>query len=285
MAHVVREYGLVPCSVDSHIGEYLPFALDVGDYHPDAMTFFQRADHFTERLATWASTTRVPLPLHLAGHSLEEVVPIIAAMWTGAPRWIMATNVPNRGYLPDVADGAIVEVGATVDGDGVHPETMPPLGEPLAGWVATQTDLQDLVVDVCVARRPGPGAARRDGGSELTARRAGVSGHVRRAALAPGAGPAVLSSLAVPGRRRTQRGVSSGAIAAAVASIRASVIGSRAMSTWNCNGPTMRAYVSGVQDRPIVDEQLVEHGDPVGHHRPEGRFGLVALQARWRSGC
>lgn len=154
VAHVVREYGLVPCSVDSHIGEYLPFALDVGDYHPNAMTFFQRADHFTERLATWASTTRVPLPLHLAGHSLEEVVPIIAAMWTDEPRWIMATNVPNRGFLPDVADGAIVEVGATVDGDGVHPETMAPLGEPLAGWVATQTDLQDLVVDAALRGDP-----------------------------------------------------------------------------------------------------------------------------------
>jgi alpha-galactosidase len=154
VAHVVREYGLVPCSVDSHIGEYLPFALDVADYHPDGVSFFQRVDEFTERLATWASTTRVPLPLHLAGHSLEEVAPIIAAMWTGEPRRIMATNVPNRGYLADVADGAIVEVGATVDADGVHPDSMSPLGEPLAGWVGTQVALQDLVVDAALTGDP-----------------------------------------------------------------------------------------------------------------------------------
>jgi alpha-galactosidase len=150
VAHVVRTYGLVPCSVDSHIGEYLPFALDVGDWHPDGPDFFRRADAYFERLTSWAAETTVPLPLHRVGHSLEEVVPIISAMWSGRPTWVMAVNVPNRGYLPDVADGAIVEVGATVDGDGIHPDEMPPLGEPLAGWVRTQTGLQDLVVDAAL---------------------------------------------------------------------------------------------------------------------------------------
>ncbi len=154
VAHMVREYGLVPCSVDSHIGEYLPFALDVGPYHPTHMDFFERFDAATERLTTWAADTTVPLPLHRVGHSLEEVIPIIAARWTGEPTRIMAVNVPNRGYLPDVVDGAIVEVGAIVDGDGIHPDEMPPLGEPLSGWVATQVELQDLVVRAALEHDP-----------------------------------------------------------------------------------------------------------------------------------
>ena len=58
----------------------------------------------------------------------------------------MAVNVPNRGYIPNVADGAIVEVGATVDGDGIHPDTMPPIIEPIAGHIATQVELQNLIV-------------------------------------------------------------------------------------------------------------------------------------------
>ena len=65
-----------------------------------------------------------------------------------------ATNVPNQGYLPDVAEGAIVEVGATVDGSGIHPDRMPPLGEPLAGWVNTQTRLMDLVVESAITANP-----------------------------------------------------------------------------------------------------------------------------------
>lgn len=154
VVHMVREHGLVPCSVDSHIGEYVPFALDVADWQPTPLDFHEPIMQVAERAASWVATTKVPLPLHLAGHSPEEVVTIIAAMWTDTPTWIMATNVPNQGHLPDVADGAIVEVGATVDASGVHPDQMPALGEPLAGWIDTQIRLQDLVVDAALTGNP-----------------------------------------------------------------------------------------------------------------------------------
>jgi alpha-galactosidase len=154
VTHMIREYGLVPCSVDSHIGEYLPFALDVGTYHPVPVDFFERFDRYTERLTTWAADTRVPLPFQKVGHSLEEVIPIVAALWTDAPTRIMAVNVPNDGFIPNLADGAIVEVGATVDGAGIHPETMPPIAEPVAGHIATQVALQDLVVEAALTGDP-----------------------------------------------------------------------------------------------------------------------------------
>src|SRR5207302_8866339 len=63
VAHVVREYGLVPCSVDSHIGEYLPFALDTAEWHPTPLDFHEPVMRRAERAAAWAATTRVPLPL------------------------------------------------------------------------------------------------------------------------------------------------------------------------------------------------------------------------------
>lgn len=150
VTHMIRTYGIVPCSVDSHIGEYLPFALDVGSYHPEGPDFFERIDTFFEKLATWAADSHAPIPFHRAGHSLEEVAPIIAAMWTGTPTRVMAVNVPNRGFVPNVADGAIVEVGATVDGSGIHPETMPPIVEPIAGHIATQVALQDMIVEAAL---------------------------------------------------------------------------------------------------------------------------------------
>lgn len=156
VAKVIREHGLVPCSVDSHIGEYLPFARDAADWMPVPLDFHEPVSRLAERAAAWAATTKVPLPLQSYGHSDEEVVPIVAAMWCDEPTRIMAVNVPNRGYLPDVEEGAIVEVGATVDGDGIHPDAMPPLGEPLAGWVATQTHLQDLVVEAALTGDPAP---------------------------------------------------------------------------------------------------------------------------------
>jgi alpha-galactosidase len=146
VARMVREHGLVPCSVDSHIGEYVPFALDAAEFMPVPLDFHEPIMVVAEKAARWTATTKVPLPLQALGHSSEEVVPIVAADWTGEPTWIMAVNVPNRGWLPDVDEGHIVEVGATVDGDGIHPDRMPPLGEPLAGWIQVQTDLMDTIV-------------------------------------------------------------------------------------------------------------------------------------------
>lgn len=146
VAHMIRTYGVVPCSVDSHIGEYLPFAHEVGGHHAAHVDGFARIDGVAERATAWVADTRVPVPVHRWGHSLEEVVPIIAGLWTGDRRRIVAVNVPNEGFIPNVSDGAIVEVGAEVDGDGIHPEFMPPIAEPIAGHIATQVALQDLIV-------------------------------------------------------------------------------------------------------------------------------------------
>ncbi|NNL66314.1 MAG: hypothetical protein HKP30_08735 [Myxococcales bacterium] len=146
VAHMVREHDLVPCSVDSHIGEYLPFAHEIGGHHPAHVDQFARIDRVIERLTAWLAETRLPIPVQRMGHSLEEVVPILAALWTGERKRIAAVNVPNRGYLPNVAEGAIVEVGAEVDGEGIHPEAMPPIAEPVAGHIARQIPLQDKIV-------------------------------------------------------------------------------------------------------------------------------------------
>jgi alpha-galactosidase len=152
VAHMVRTFGVVPCSVDSHIGEYLPFAHEIGDHHPAHVDQFARIDKLIERLTLWVADTRLPLPFQRMGHSLEEVVPILAAIWTGVAQRIMAVNVPNRGFLANVAEGAIVEVGAEVDGDGIHPDVMPPVVEPIAGHIATQVALQDLIVRAALTR-------------------------------------------------------------------------------------------------------------------------------------
>ena len=154
VAHVVRTHGLIPCSVDSHIGEYLPFATEVADWQPTPLDFHEPIMVVAEKLAAWVADTKVPLPLQAMGPSREEVAAILDAMWNDEPTWIMATNVPNRGYLPDLPDGAIVEVGATVDGEGIHPDTMPPVGDPLRGWIEDQLVVQDLVVDAALQGDP-----------------------------------------------------------------------------------------------------------------------------------
>ena len=49
---LVREYGLVPCSVDSHIGEYLPFALDAAEWMPTPLDFHEPVMEIAEKAAS-----------------------------------------------------------------------------------------------------------------------------------------------------------------------------------------------------------------------------------------
>ena len=186
VAHVVRTHGLIPCSVDSHIGEYLPFATEVADWQPTPLDFHEPIMVVAEKLSTWVADTKVPLPLQAMGPSREEVAAILDAMWNDEPTWIMATNVPNRGYLPDLPDGAIVEVGATVDGDGIHPDTMPPARRPAPGLDRGPAGRAGPGGRRRPAGRPGPGLPGRGRGPVLAPRRGVLPQDVRRAPHPPG---------------------------------------------------------------------------------------------------
>jgi alpha-galactosidase len=75
-------------------------------------------------------------------------------MWSGEPRNLNAVNVPNRGYVPNLPEGAIVEVPAVADGAGVAPSPMPPILEPLAEFMRVQIELQELVVEAAIKGDP-----------------------------------------------------------------------------------------------------------------------------------
>jgi alpha-galactosidase len=146
VAHMFRTYGLLPCSVDSHIGEYVPFARDRAGWHPTPVYFHQNLMARVERLVRRYGEGRSLVPMHRAGRSSEESFPIIGAMCSGTPRHLNAVNVPNRGYVPNLPEGAMVEVPATVDQGGVTPETVRGVPDELAAFMTTQIHIQDLVV-------------------------------------------------------------------------------------------------------------------------------------------
>jgi len=156
VAHMFKEYGLLACSVDSHIGEYVPNAREVAGWHPTPVYFHQNLMARVEKLVTRYGNGRSHVPMHRAGRSAEESFPIIGAMHTGTTRHLNAVNVPNRGYVPNLPDGAIVEVPATVGADGLVPEAMPAIAEPLAEFMRAQIEIQDLVVKSALTGDPEP---------------------------------------------------------------------------------------------------------------------------------
>ena len=88
-----------------------------------------------------------PIPKNLIKASGELTLPIIECMTTGERRYMGAVNVPNKGYIPNFPDDAMVEVAAYCDGDGLHPITVPPVKDSLAEIMKLQIEIQSLVVD------------------------------------------------------------------------------------------------------------------------------------------
>ncbi len=154
VAYVFREFGLLPCSVDSHIGEYLAFGQKEARYHPAPWHHHEKLCATIDKVVTSYGSGRSPLPFHRIKGTGEEAFPIMAGLWTGEAQSLNAVNVPNRGYIPNLPEGAIVEVPATTGSDRIEPQAMPPIIAPLAELMKTQITLQDLIVKAAVSRDP-----------------------------------------------------------------------------------------------------------------------------------
>ena len=78
---------------------------------------------------------------------------IIEAMETNRPAKING-NVPNYGLITNLPEGCTVEVPCLVDASGVQPTTIGDLPPQLAGLNRTNINVQELVVEACLAGKP-----------------------------------------------------------------------------------------------------------------------------------
>ncbi len=156
VAHMFRKYDRLPTSVDSHIGEYVPFAEEVAGWHPVPVDFHQRLCGRVDKIATAYGSGRSFLPLHRLGRSGEQAFPIIEALHSGERVYVDAVNVPNRGYVPNLPDGAVVEIPAWTGKSTLEPEVVPAIDQPLAEFMATQVEIQNLVVEAALTGNPEP---------------------------------------------------------------------------------------------------------------------------------
>jgi len=132
----LKRYGMICTTTDDHMGEYLDFATQYAKPATRARRFYKFDAWARENLtARYASGKRV---IHASklGKSHEEAVPIVEAMVAGNNRRFNAVNVPNKGYIPNLPDGMIVEVGFNVVDGEIVPDVVPPMQEDLAKIMA-----------------------------------------------------------------------------------------------------------------------------------------------------
>jgi len=77
--------------------------------------------------------------------SHEYASSIVNAVWTGEPAVIYG-NVANRGYIPQLPEGAAVEVPCLVDANGVQPPVVTGIPPQLVALMRTNLNVQELTV-------------------------------------------------------------------------------------------------------------------------------------------
>ncbi len=154
---MVEVFGHYTYPSDDHIGEYLSFGYE---FMEGAKWPYGREARPVPREEPRPEPPR--LEQYLSGErQLDEAlresgelgVPIIRAIELKQRLWADAVNIPNSGgYVGELSAETVVEVPATVDEKGVHPQAIPPLPEALAAFCRTQASIQKLVVQAYAER-------------------------------------------------------------------------------------------------------------------------------------
>ena len=165
-----RVFGRFPSPGANHIGEYIRWAGDFLASSP-LQFFYDPAEGHpweTGQVPTWIynlgdNPTDTPLfperPRERARDTGEEqvdaplassgelAIPLLEGMLCGAERHLDAVNVPNAGHVPGLPDGAVVEVPATANAQGLHPITLDPLPEAILALLRPQVTINQLLVE------------------------------------------------------------------------------------------------------------------------------------------
>jgi alpha-galactosidase len=133
-----------------HFAEYVPWF--VKSHRPDLIeTFGIPLDEYPKRceeqIAAWekqAEAYRQAERIEVK-RSHEYAATIMNSVVTGAPSVIYG-NVPNRGYIPGLPEGAAVEVPTLVDANGLQPTIVADLPPQLIALMRTNVNVQELTV-------------------------------------------------------------------------------------------------------------------------------------------
>lgn len=158
---IFQIYGLMPTAGDSHLCEYLTWVSDPAaqpwrkyDLKLQSWQGNRRRRASRQQLARDIVSGRVNVDelRDLSRHGmLDEGIPeMVAAVHYDRPHAHPQLNIPNRGYIPNLPDGAIVEVPGTISAAGFVGEAFPPLPAPIAEMCRRELALSELYVDAAL---------------------------------------------------------------------------------------------------------------------------------------
>jgi alpha-galactosidase len=148
--YILKNYGYMPYTTDSHFGEYIHWAWDIADLEGVRRfktTYIESLDYAFKRIKSLIQRGK---GARLVKSDEEKVVPIIEGILTDNNYEEASVNLPNEGIITNLPKDLVVECSALVNKKGL---TGIPLGEypkNLAALLRTQASVQDLTVDAII---------------------------------------------------------------------------------------------------------------------------------------
>jgi alpha-galactosidase len=153
---VYHAFGLFPVPGDEHLCEYLPWVSDpitkpwekyeISLYDWDLMGQLRGVGH--DDIAKMGEG-RMTIA-HLRDADSEGALEVIENIAGAGNHYHLAVNLPNRGHISNLPEGAIVEVPGLVSGAGVQGVAVGPLPEPVAELLRREITAVRLCVDAAV---------------------------------------------------------------------------------------------------------------------------------------
>ncbi|MBU2646691.1 alpha-glucosidase [bacterium] len=131
---LLEQYGYMPITTDSHLGEYIAWANDAAD-HKGILDFYQYYLEYLDK------APQIELKLH------ERAVPIMDGILTDSGYEEAAVNLPNDNLIAALPAFMAVEVPAIIDKNGVTGVRLDNYPAGFAGHLCNQVGVHNLTAE------------------------------------------------------------------------------------------------------------------------------------------
>ncbi|MFX1390910.1 MAG: alpha-glucosidase [Promethearchaeota archaeon] len=150
--YILKRYGYLPYTQDSHFGEYISWAWEKANIE-EVRTFYREYKNVIlaigkrlQKLIERGKGARVVKP------DDESAVPIIEGIITDSNHEEPSVNLPNNNVITNLPRDLIVECPAIVNKDGIQAIPLGNYPKGLAGLLRIQASVQDLVVEAILKK-------------------------------------------------------------------------------------------------------------------------------------
>jgi alpha-galactosidase len=144
-----QRFGFYPTETSEHSAEYLSWFLrsesQIERFRLEPLVYIGISEENVAEFQQAKQALADGTPLELSDEVAEYAPQVIHSIVTGTERIIHA-NVPNRGYIDNLPQGAAVEVPATVNADGITPHAVGALPLQLAAQNRNYLSVAELTV-------------------------------------------------------------------------------------------------------------------------------------------